>query len=129
MGVDVWLFAQKYSHTLSVWHSEMKDMRVLPCCSRLLVNNKFIFITVQYVKVCVCVWERETPKDNLHKFIISSFCFPRKRLEGHGLWLTISHGNEANYTTWKCAVSSDNQCKNQCEPIKIRCSYSGHIHI
>lgn len=48
---------------LSLWHSEMKDMLVLLCCSGPMVNNWFIFITVQYVNglrecacllVCVC---------------------------------------------------------------------------
>ena len=46
-----------YSHhihilTLTVWHSEMKDILVLLCCVGLMVNNTFIFITV---RVCVCV--------------------------------------------------------------------------
>lgn len=38
---------------LTVWHSEMKDVLVLLCCSGLMVNNTFIFITV---RVCVSVY-------------------------------------------------------------------------
>lgn len=41
--------------TLTVWHFEMKDILVLLCCSGLMVNNRFIFITVQYVYACVCM--------------------------------------------------------------------------
>lgn len=41
--------------TLTVWHSEMKDILVLLCCSVLMVNNRFIFITVQYVYACMCM--------------------------------------------------------------------------
>lgn len=33
----------------------MKDVLVLPCCSGLMVNNRFIFITVQYVNAHVCL--------------------------------------------------------------------------
>lgn len=33
----------------------MKDILVLLCCSGLMVNNRFIFITVQYVDACVCM--------------------------------------------------------------------------
>lgn len=43
------------NHTLrfTVWHSKMKDILVLLCCIGLMVNNKFIFLTVcQSVYVC-----------------------------------------------------------------------------
>ena len=33
----------------------MKDVLVLLCCSGLMVNNRFIFITVQYVCVSMCM--------------------------------------------------------------------------